>query len=96
MRVLGDSAYGTGATRAALAEAKHTAIIKPIPLRAPIPGGFTTDDFTIDFEARTVTCPANHAADPTQRRSRLQNTLPLMPFSVSMHHRRHRTQTHPQ
>ncbi|GFG51086.1 hypothetical protein MAGR_25270 [Mycolicibacterium agri] len=60
VRVLGDSAYGTGATRAALAEAKHTAIIKPIPLRAPIPGGFTTDDFTIDFEARTVTCPANH------------------------------------
>ncbi|GFG55052.1 hypothetical protein MAGR_64930 [Mycolicibacterium agri] len=45
---------------ALLAEAKHTAIIKPIPLRAPIPGGFTTDDFTIDFEARTVTCPANH------------------------------------
>ena len=60
VRVLGDSAYGTGATRAALAEAKHTAIIKPIPLRAPVPGGFTTDDFTIDFEARTVTCPANH------------------------------------
>jgi IS5 family transposase len=60
VRVLGDSAYGTGATRAALAEAKHTTIIKPIPLRSPVPGGFTTDDFTIDFDARTVTCPANH------------------------------------
>lgn len=60
VRVLGDSAYGTGATRAALADAKHTAIIKPIPLRSPVPGGFTTDDFTIDFDARTVTCPANH------------------------------------
>jgi IS5 family transposase len=60
VRVLGDSAYGTGATRAALADASHTAIIKPNPLRAPVPGGFTTDDFVIDFDARTVTCPANY------------------------------------
>ncbi|MGA9491447.1 MAG: IS1182 family transposase [Mycobacterium sp.] len=60
VRVLGDSAYGTGATRAALAAAGHVAIIKLIPLRAPVPGGFTSDDFVIDFDARTVTCPANH------------------------------------
>jgi hypothetical protein len=60
VRVLGDSAYGTGAARAALATARHTAIIKPVPLRAPVPGGFTSDDFVIDFDARTVTCPANH------------------------------------
>jgi IS5 family transposase len=60
VRVLGDSAYGTGTTRAALAELKHVAVIKPIPLRAPVPGGFTSDDFSIDFDARTVTCPANH------------------------------------
>lgn len=25
-----------------------------------MPGGFTSDDFTIDFDARTVTCPADH------------------------------------
>jgi IS5 family transposase len=60
VRVLGDSAYGTGSARAALAAAGHTAVIKPNPLRAPVPGGFTADDFTIDFDARTVTCPANH------------------------------------
>lgn len=60
VRVLGDSAYGTGAARTALAAAGHVAIIKPIPLRAPVPGGFTADDFVIDFDARTVTCPANH------------------------------------
>lgn len=60
VRVLGDSAYGTGAARAALAANGHTALIKPNPLRAPVPGGFTSDDFTIDFVARTVTCPANH------------------------------------
>jgi hypothetical protein len=60
VRVLGDSAYGTGAARAALRKARHTAVIKPNPLRAPVPGGFTSDDFVIDFDARTVTCPAGH------------------------------------
>ena len=59
-RVLGDSAYGTGAARAALAAGGHVAVIKPLPMRAPVPGGFTSDDFTIDFDARTVTCPAAH------------------------------------
>ncbi|KUH87758.1 transposase [Mycobacterium sp. GA-1999] len=60
MRVLGDSAYGTGAIRAALVEMKHGAVIKPIPLRTWVPGGFTSDDFTVDFDSHTVTCPANH------------------------------------
>jgi IS5 family transposase len=60
VRVLGDAAYGTGATRAALADAGHTAVIKPMPLRTPVSGGFTSDDFIVDFDARTVTCPANH------------------------------------
>jgi hypothetical protein len=60
VRVLGDSAYGTGAARAALRKARHTAVIKSNPLRAPVPGGFTSDDFVIDFDARTVTCPAGH------------------------------------
>lgn len=60
VRVLGDSAYGTGETRRALAELKHVAVIKPHPLRTPVPGGFTSDDFTIDFDARTATCPDNH------------------------------------
>jgi hypothetical protein len=48
VQVLGDSAYGSGAARATLAEAGHDTLIKPIPLRAPVPGGFTADDFTID------------------------------------------------
>jgi hypothetical protein len=55
--VLGDSAYGTGDARAALAEAGHTAIIQPAPLRPAVDGGFTTDEFTVDEQAGTVTCP---------------------------------------
>jgi hypothetical protein len=55
--VLGDSAYGTGDARAALTDAGHTAVIKPPPLRPTVAGGFTSDDFTVDETAGTVTCP---------------------------------------
>jgi IS5 family transposase len=57
VEVLADSAYGSGGFRHHLAEQGHTATIKPIPLTAKIPGGFTIDDFTIDSTAGTVTCP---------------------------------------
>ncbi|HEX8758370.1 MAG TPA: IS1182 family transposase, partial [Pseudonocardiaceae bacterium] len=55
--VLGDSAYGTGDARAALADQGHTAVIKPGPLRPAVADGFTIDDFTVDDQANTVTCP---------------------------------------
>ena len=35
-------------------------MIKPKPLRPAVPGGFTLDDFTVDEDAGTVTCPAGH------------------------------------
>jgi len=55
----GDSAYGTGELRAAIAAAGDGAVIKPKTLRPPlIKGGFSTDEFTIDHAARTATCPA--------------------------------------
>jgi len=54
----GDSAYGTGDLREAIAAAGHQAVIKPWPLLPAVEGGFTTDDFTVDAAARTITCPA--------------------------------------
>lgn len=57
-RVYGDSAYGTGALREDLAEAGHTAVIKPPTLTPAVPGGFTIDDFEINTNTATVTCPA--------------------------------------
>ena len=56
--VLGDAAYGTGELRARLRDAGHAAVIEPRPLQPAVPGGFTGDDFTVDGQAGTVTCPA--------------------------------------
>ena len=58
LQVLGDGAYGSGETLAALNEAKHHPAIKPFPTHAPFPGAFHRDDFIVDHAARTVTCPA--------------------------------------
>lgn len=55
--VLADSAYGSGPVRAALRAAQHRQLIKPIPLRSKLAGGFTRDDFVFDHDAATVTCP---------------------------------------
>jgi len=60
LTVLGDTAYGTGGLREHLQASGHAAVIKPPPLPRAIPGGFTIDDFTIDDQAGTVTCPAGH------------------------------------
>ncbi|MDT5308807.1 MAG: hypothetical protein QOE48_4492 [Mycobacterium sp.] len=68
LQVLGDSAYGTAAHRLALADAGHSAVIKPIPLRAPVDGGFTRDDFLVDEAAGQVTCPAGHTVWITRSR----------------------------
>ncbi len=60
LQVYGDSAYGTGAARAAYRAAGHDTVIKPKPLRPAVEGGFTLDDFDIDEQAGTLTCPAGH------------------------------------
>jgi IS5 family transposase len=68
LEILADSAYGAGEVRAALVDAKHTAHIKPIPLRSPVEGGFTIDDFDVDLDARTATCPAGIRVTITEKR----------------------------
>lgn len=67
--VLGDSAYGTGDMRMALVTARKTAVIKPMPLRPAVPGGFTLDDFTVDEAGGHVTCPAGHTRAITAKRN---------------------------
>lgn len=65
MQVLADSAYGSAEVRVELHRRRHRAAIKAIPLRRPVPGGFDRDDFLIDHQARTATCPAGHTRSIT-------------------------------
>ena len=58
--VLADSAYASGEALDAFAAAGYDTAIKPIDPKPRITGGFTRDDFTIDTDAQTVTCPAGH------------------------------------
>ena len=55
---IGDCAYGDGATRQAFAEAERTLVAK-VPGR-PDKAHFPKEDFKIDLEAGTCTCPAGH------------------------------------
>jgi IS5 family transposase len=61
LTVYGDSAYGAASVLAALED--HGALTR-CKVQAPggIPGHFSKDDFAIDLEARTVTCPAGQVA----------------------------------
>lgn len=59
-QVLADGAYGSGPTRVALRRRRHRLAIKPWPTTNT--GRFGRDDFRVDHDARTVTCPAGHTA----------------------------------
>ena len=68
-QVLGDSAYGSGQARAELADAGHDAVIKPMPLRPAVPGGFSIDDFAINADETAVTCPNQITRKVTAKRT---------------------------
>lgn len=67
LSVLADGAYGSGETLAALKAAGHATMVKPYPTHDAIKGGFTRDDFVVDYDARTVTCPASHVVSIAPR-----------------------------
>jgi hypothetical protein len=69
LEVYADSAYGTGAARAAYRAGGHDTVIKPKPLCPAVDGGFTLDDFTIDEADGTVTCPDGHTRVMSTKRT---------------------------
>jgi len=69
LEVYGDSHYGSGQARADYQAAGQDTVIKPVPLRPAVPGGFTLDDFLLDEEHGTVTCPAGHVRPVSPKRS---------------------------
>ncbi len=64
-----DSAYGTGDLRDAIRQARDAAVIKPKPLAPAVEGGFTLDDFTVNEDDRTGTCPNGVIRRITARRN---------------------------
>ena len=92
----GDSAYGTGDLRGAICDAGHDAVIKPKPLQAPVTGGFTVDDFTVDGQARHGHLPGRtgRAAQPHPHRH-LRRGLPRLPAARAVHDLQDRPQARP-
>ena len=105
--VLADSAYASGEALDAFAAAGYDTAIKPIDPKPRITGGFTRDDFTIDTDAQTVTCPAGHTKAVTSGSARFGALCRGCPLrarwttsaagrSVTVdqhHHRRHANKT---
>lgn len=100
--ILADSVYGSGESLAAIDAAGHTPVIKPWPLHTNPKLGvdqFRRDDFAIDYQARTVTCPnglTTHITDNGRAtfgakcrgcpvRSRCTTRAPGKVFTVSDH-----------
>ena len=94
--VYGDSAYGTGGLRAALADAGHQVIIKPGPLKPAVEGGFTLDDFTVDESAGTVHLPGrDYPAHQRPPERDLRRRLPRLPAARPLHHQQARPRPDP-
>jgi hypothetical protein len=86
LEVYADSTYGTGAARAAYRRGGHDTVIKPKPLRPAVDGWFTLDEFTIDEQAGTVTCPDGPrpmSATPTVTFGKLCAGCPLRPVCTT-------------
>ncbi len=59
--IIGDSAYGDAATRASLEQQGFTVTAKCPPARNAA-GRYSKDQFAVDLDAGTVTCPAGNTA----------------------------------
>jgi IS5 family transposase len=66
-RMTGDMAYGRPAVRVAMQQ-RGTGVLAPVPVPHNR-GLFTKDDFTIDLQARTATCPAGKQGRPIFHRT---------------------------
>jgi len=62
---IGDAAYGDGATRQAFVDAERTLVAK-VPGR-PSKAFFPKEDFKIDLQARTCTCPSGQVTNAVRR-----------------------------
>ena len=95
LEIYGDSAYGSGEARAAYLDAGHDTIIKPGPVRPAVPGGFTLDDFTVDEEQGTVTCPAGQVRQMSKTRTVTFGAACAAAAGTVHHRQRRQVDDHP-
>ena len=93
--VYGDSAYGTGAHLAWLEQHGLTPMVKTQLPTAP-GGRFAKDQFRIDLQAQTVTCPARvHGGDqpspPRRWPGPVRRRVQRLPAAPGLHHQRPRS-----
>jgi hypothetical protein len=78
----------------AIAQAGHTSVIKPWPLRPAVQGGFTLDDFTViepdGDQPGSVTCPNGLTRPITARRGVTFARVVRCPLRA-LHHRQDRS-----
>ncbi|MXW94951.1 MAG: IS1182 family transposase [Acidimicrobiaceae bacterium] len=78
--VSADSAYASGEALESFTDAGWDTAIKPIERGPHIAGGFTRDDFAIDADAQTVTCPAGHTKAVTSGAARFGKLCAACPL----------------
>jgi hypothetical protein len=82
----GDSAYGTADLRDAIADAGHTAVIKPKPLQAAVEGGFTHRRLHRRRAGRHGDLSQRqHPADQHHPHSDLRCAVPHLPTAGTVH-----------
>ncbi len=84
--VLADSAYASGEALESFTDAGWDTAIKPIERGPHIAGGFTRDDFAIDADAQTVTCPRRPHQSGHLRSGPLRQALRCLPAQSALHH----------
>lgn len=62
-RVLGDTAYGGARLRHMVRGVASVEIVAPPPADRPHPDGLGKQDFTVDFERNTMTCPQGNTVE---------------------------------
>jgi hypothetical protein len=65
--VLGDSAYDSTEFLVAADGLEIEPVVKPRPVPVAVPNGYSLDDFIVDVESNTVTCPGGHMVTRTEK-----------------------------
>ena len=76
--MIGDTAYGNVEARELL-EQRQVAVLAPVHSTSPKDGTIPKDEFEIDLDSDTVTCPQGHTT-PIYKARANRRTTPVWPM----------------